>query len=150
MFLSAAAFGEPLRSATYTGTIGKTLDIHAKLEFRNGEITGSYFYDKNKVEIPLKGRVIPGGFQMQELNAHGDVTGIFDGKEISILELQGNWRKPGRKKNFLSNCEPIAFMEAANRRDGLADGIRKRTLRAWMTSSGLRFVGGGLRIVGGV
>lgn len=96
LFLAATVFSGNVRTITYTGAINKTLDIKMKLSIADGKISGSYFYEKNKVDIPLKGTIDDSdNFEIQEYDAQGKVTGVFRGEYSGTLELEGDWSKPG-------------------------------------------------------
>lgn len=110
LFLSATAFPANPLHTSYSGTINKTLKIKMKLNFEDKKIAGSYFYEKNKTEIPLKGSIDDlDHFEIQEYDSKGNVTGVFRGEHTGILELEGDWSKPGsdRKMPFVLKADPV-------------------------------------------
>lgn len=109
VLFSGHCFAGETRNVMFTGAINKTLKIHMQLSIQNETVTGAYFYDKNKVNIPLKGTLKDGDMELREFNAKGDVTGVFRSDHSSLLELQGNWSKPGGGKMlpFELTAEPV-------------------------------------------
>jgi hypothetical protein len=99
------------------GTIDKTLNIRMELKIDSGKISGSYFYEKDKTPISLKGTVDKnftldinsGNFEIQEFDAQGKVTGTFRVERTSILNLEGDWTKPGSDKKlpFALQVDPV-------------------------------------------
>ena len=80
-----------LYATTYEGTmgihhIGMDIDIKAQ----NGEIQGSYFYQKDGINIPLKGKKTGDSISLCEYDEFGNVKGRFLGvkKEKGIT---GEW-----------------------------------------------------------
>lgn len=109
-FFAATAFSGNVRTVSYSGAINKTLNIKMKLSIADGKISGSYYYEKNKVEIPLKGTIDDSeNFEIQEYDAQGKVTGVFRGEHTGILELEGDWSKPGsdRKLSFVLKADAV-------------------------------------------
>jgi len=139
-----------VRTVSLAGTINKTLNIRMELKIDVGiplpnaptldytlKISGSYFYEKDKTPISLKGTMDDlGHFEIQEFDAQGKVTGTFRGEDTSIFEkrfwphvgegLEGDWTKPGATKNFRSRFRWIRFITTVSPPDGRANGITRR------------------------
>lgn len=99
-FLLIPIVGSPAtRTISYAGTINKNLPIHMKLKIEKGLIKGSYYYDKNKVDISLEGKVLDAEtFEIEEMDK-GKTTGVFRGEQ-SGLRFEGNWFKAGSTKGL--------------------------------------------------
>lgn len=89
------------------GTINSDLNIHMNLRFRGNEVNGTYFYDKFKTSISLKGSINNiDNIIMSEYDAKGNVTGVFNGKFTSQSNIEGTWSKPDG-----SNKMPFSVFE---------------------------------------
>ena len=133
LLLLPAVCPAAVRTVSLAGTINKTLNIRMELKIDVGiplpnaptldytlKISGSYFYEKDKTPISLKGTMDGSGhFEIQEFDAQGKVTGTFRGKDTSIFEkrfwphvgegLEGDWTKPGSDKKlpFALQVDPV-------------------------------------------
>lgn len=106
----------PVETKFFKGTIGNALDLQMKL-VRDGEnLTGTYYYQKVGSSIDLRGTIDQtGNVNLEEYDHAGKQTGLFTGlwKENSdgLIEVSGNWTKPGsdKKTAFTLLQEPIEF-----------------------------------------
>ncbi len=108
--LVSVVLAAEVREVSLSGTINKTLKVRMNLKIDGTNIAGSYYYEKSKIAIPLKGRMDKNGdFEIQEFDPKGKVTGSFRGHHMSILELEGTWSAPGSQKNlvFALSADPV-------------------------------------------
>jgi hypothetical protein len=84
---------------------------------RGNKLTGSYYYNKVKQPIALSGNIDAEGIlTLEERDAKGVVSGIFEGTLFSDSELTGNWSKPDSNKLL-----PFSLKEAAGTAEALQD-----------------------------
>lgn len=84
---------------SYIGTINNNLSIHMKLKFEGSEVSGTYYYDKYKVGLQLKGIMDnQNNIEMKEYDLKGILTGIFKGEITPTHEIQGSWLSPNGEK----------------------------------------------------
>jgi hypothetical protein len=122
LLLLPAVCPAAVRTVSLAGTIDKTLNIRMELKIDSGKISGSYFYEKDKTPISLKGTMDDlGHFEIQEFDAQGKVTGTFRGEDTSIFDkrfwphvgqdflMEGDWTKPGSDKKlpFALQVDPV-------------------------------------------
>jgi hypothetical protein len=83
----------------FEGAINNQYQIQMHL-VRSGEnLSGSYFYTKYKVDIPIKGTIDgQDNFTINEFDSKGNQTGVFKGRLVSSNEMEGNWSKPNGDK----------------------------------------------------
>jgi hypothetical protein len=98
---SAGAF--PLgdgEADTFRGSIDGTLAVVVRLRRRGAELEGTYFYEKNGVDLALRGRADGPGRWLLEERADGIVTGSFAARVEAGGVLAGEWTPakggPGR------------------------------------------------------
>jgi hypothetical protein len=107
----------PAFSKTFSGTIDGKYGITMNLVSKGNEISGSYFYNKVKQPIAIAGSInAEGKFTMEETDATGKVTGIFEGTLFSDTELTGKWSKPDSDKQLpfsLKVADQAALSSAA-------------------------------------
>lgn len=84
----------------YQGMINHQLKIRMSLYLTGQEITGSYFYEKHRKEIKLKGTLVANKVVLQEYDKNGRKTGIFEGYLQSIDSIDGYWSTPGGGRNY--------------------------------------------------
>lgn len=95
-------------SKFYQGEIAGRYPIRMQLTRAGNELTGTYAYIKVGKNIPLSGSVDnEGTFSMQETDAQGKVTGVFEGRFYTATGLSGNWRNPATGKEL-----PFSLQEA--------------------------------------
>lgn len=84
---------------TFRGSIDGRLAIHMQLKREGNVLTGAYFYDKYKQDIPLKGSIDEqNNVELTEYEK-GKEIGLFSGKFTSPNKIEGHWSKPdGSKK----------------------------------------------------
>lgn len=89
---------------TLIGSINDNLPIHMKLAFKEGNITGSYYYDKYKNDINLAGSMdSEGNINLTEKNPEGEVTGYFSGWMSKQNRFVGIWVDKEGKNKFPFN-----------------------------------------------
>lgn len=98
----------------FKGSIGNALDLQMKLAREGDKLTGSYFYQKVGTKIDLRGIVDKdGNLTLEEFDSGGKQTGVFSGlwkvSADGVIELAGNWTKPGsdKKTAFSLHEQPI-------------------------------------------
>ncbi len=104
----------------FTGSIGNALDLQMKLLREGDKLSGSYFYQKVGTKIDLRGTVDQGGnVTLEEFDSAGKQTGIFKGiwkqSPESVVEINGDWTKPGsdKKTAFSLHQQPVEFSNGA-------------------------------------
>jgi hypothetical protein len=78
----------------YVGSINGNLPIHMKLEVKDGEVTGIYYYDWVQTDIKLKGRTLGSQIDLVEYDADGKATARFRGAFVSARRIEGVWAIP--------------------------------------------------------
>ena len=103
----------------FRGSIGSTLGLQMKLVRSAERINGNYFYQKVGTKIDVRGTIDnDGNVNLEEFDGGGKQTGVFKGTwttdETGLIQLAGNWSKPGSDKQtaFSLHEEPIAFSTA--------------------------------------
>jgi hypothetical protein len=80
---------------TFAGKIDNKYPLHLKMTSDNGDITGRYFYDKNGVDIEVKGTISKDStITLNEFDLKGNQTGLWKGKLINENKIIGTWSKP--------------------------------------------------------
>ena len=86
---------------TFEGDINGKYEIMMKITSDNGKVKGSYYYKKNNVELELKGNLQSDGkINLQEFDAEGNQTGIFQGFMENNQKIVGKWKKPNGKNEM--------------------------------------------------
>ena len=103
----------------FRGSIGSTLGLQMKLLREGEKLNGNYFYQKVGTKIDLRGTIDnDGNINLEEFDSSGKQSGVFKGtwttNETGLIQLAGNWSKPGSDKQtaFSLHEEPIAFSTA--------------------------------------
>lgn len=111
-----AAAQTPAAERTFTGVIGDTLAVRARLRREGDALDGTYFYERVKKDIALRGRVdASGAFTLEEFDPAGKPTGVFRGRwgeaDTGAAELTGEWSRPdgSRKMSFTLTEVPVLF-----------------------------------------
>jgi hypothetical protein len=88
---------------TFRGSIGGTLPVVVRLRRRGAELEGSYFYEKNGVDLALRGRADGPARWLLEERANGIVTGSFSAHLEPGGVLAGEWTpaKGGASRPFM-------------------------------------------------
>src|SRR5213596_3789121 len=104
----------------FMGSIGSTGGLQMKLTREGESLTGNYFYQKIGTKIDLKGTIDKdGNVSLEEFDSSGKQTGIFKGMwrpdEDGLINIVGNWMKPGsdKKTAFSLHEEPIELSAGA-------------------------------------
>ncbi|MBZ9607158.1 hypothetical protein G9F73_004860 [Clostridium estertheticum] len=80
------------KELSMSGTINRNLNVHMKLFFNSNEVSGTYYYDRYKTDIILKGVYdMDNNVTMNELDNNENITGVFKGKIFSNGEYIGSW-----------------------------------------------------------
>ncbi|MBW9150480.1 hypothetical protein K2F40_16170 [Clostridium sp. CM028] len=80
------------KELSMSGAINRNLNVHMKLFFNSNEVSGTYYYDKYKTDIILKGVYdMDNNVTMNELDNNENITGVFKGKIFSNGEYIGSW-----------------------------------------------------------
>ncbi|MFP5211890.1 MAG: hypothetical protein ACLGPL_00785, partial [Acidobacteriota bacterium] len=89
----------PSGPLSLTGTINQNLKVKMSLKVDGSSLSGSYFYERHKIDIRLDGSVDgEGNVTMKEYDAKGNQTGLFKGKFVSAQKIEGVWTKPDGSK----------------------------------------------------
>jgi hypothetical protein len=92
---------QPAFSKTFSGNIDGKYGITMNLTRKGNDIVGNYFYNKVKQPIAISGSIdAEGTLTLEETDAAGKVTGIFEGTLFSDTELTGKWSKPDSDKQL--------------------------------------------------
>lgn len=84
----------------YEGNINDNLKIMMSLYPSGNEIIGSYFYDKERKEIQLKGKLDGNNIVLSEYDENGKNTGIFQGKMDANEKVEGTWISADGKRKY--------------------------------------------------
>jgi hypothetical protein len=104
-------------SKTFSGHIAGKFGITMTLTRKGNALTGSYYYNKVKQSIAISGNIQADGIlTLEERDAKGVVTGIFEGTLFSDSELTGNWSKPDSNKPL-----PFSLKETAGAAEAQQD-----------------------------
>jgi hypothetical protein len=88
---------------TFRGNIDGKLAIVVRLRRRGAELEGSYFYEKNGIDLALRGRADGSARWLLEERANGIVTGAFSAHVEPGGVLAGEWTpaKGGASRPFV-------------------------------------------------
>ncbi|NNU77510.1 hypothetical protein [Clostridium estertheticum] len=84
----------------YEGTINNNIKIQMSIYKQNKEIVGTYFYEKQKKEIKLKGKSDKKDIILYEYDATGRNTGIFMGTMKTVDKIEGKWVSADNKTSY--------------------------------------------------
>ncbi len=116
--IQQAAGGATTQGQTrvFKGSISDTLGLEMKLLREGDRLTGSYFYEKVRTKIDLRGTIDnAGNVALDEFDGKGKQTGTFKGvwkeDETGVIVIKGNWIKPNsdKKTEFYLREEPLEF-----------------------------------------
>jgi hypothetical protein len=101
LLLTAASGVRAQGERTFSGKLGNRYRIQMRLRRDGGKLSGTYFYERMRQDLMLRGGIDgQGNFSLREYDAGGAQTGVFKGKwRPSDCEgcgdfLSGNWSKP--------------------------------------------------------
>ncbi|TGE38832.1 hypothetical protein E4K67_04975 [Desulfosporosinus fructosivorans] len=63
-------------------------------------VVGTYFYEKQREEIKLKGKAGEKDIILFEYNGTGVNTGVFQGKFVTVDIIEGTWVNPVSKQSY--------------------------------------------------
>lgn len=84
----------------YEGSINNNLEIKMSLYPSENEIVGSYFYDKERKEIQLKGKLEGNNIVLSEYDENQKNTGTFKGTMDINEKIEGTWISADGKKSY--------------------------------------------------
>ncbi|MBU3160805.1 hypothetical protein KPL37_13750 [Clostridium frigoris] len=84
----------------YNGTINNNIKIQMSIYKQDKEIVGTYFYEKQKKEIKLKGKSDGKNIILYEYDAEGKNTGIFMGTMKTVDKIEGKWVSSDNKTSY--------------------------------------------------
>jgi hypothetical protein len=85
----------------YEGTIGKNTNIVMSLFIDKNKVDGSYFYDKVRKEINIKGTINGDNITLNEYGQDNSATAAFNGKVDKDNNISGKWiSKTKEAQNF--------------------------------------------------
>lgn len=84
----------------YEGSINNKLKIKMSLYSTENEIVGSYFYESERKEIQLKGKLEGNNIVLSEYDESGKNTGTFQGTMDTNEKVEGTWTNPDGKKSY--------------------------------------------------
>ena len=109
LFTAVAAAQVAHSERVFSGKLGNKYRIQMRLRREGGKLTGTYFYERVRQNLTLRGEIDgQANFILREYDAGGAQTGVFKGKwKPSDCEscgdfLDGNWSKP-------DGSQPLAF-----------------------------------------
>ncbi|HEX3227543.1 MAG TPA: DUF3298 and DUF4163 domain-containing protein [Pyrinomonadaceae bacterium] len=104
LFAAVAAAQGPQNERVFSGKLGNKYRIQMRLRRVGGNLAGSYFYERVRQDLALRGEIDGhGNFTLREYDAGGAQTGVFKGQwRPSDCEgcgdfLTGKWSKPDGK-----------------------------------------------------
>jgi len=88
---ASASSSADIKTIKLSGKIGDT-SIQMSIQIQDGKVAGSYYYDKDKKEIKLDGKIEEN--RMMIINQYGDdgkAAGKFDGWYSPGVSIKGSW-----------------------------------------------------------
>lgn len=94
----------------FKGALGDKMAITMKLNFSGEEISGSYYYEKQKKDIQLAGTFDPaegfpgrlvGEVKLTESDPKGKTSGGFEGHLSPAGAIRGRWTNPAQTRKYL-------------------------------------------------
>ncbi|MBU3114275.1 membrane lipoprotein lipid attachment site-containing protein [Clostridium lacusfryxellense] len=86
----------------YEGTINKNIAIQMSIykSDKDKELVGTYFYEKQRKEIKLKGKSGGTNIILYEYDGTGKNTAIFQGTMKTVDKIEGTWRSVDNKISY--------------------------------------------------
>lgn len=84
----------------YAGTINKDIKIQLSIYPLEKEIVGSYYYEKVKKELKIKGKAGEKDIILSEQDETGENTGMFKGTMKTVDKIEGTWVSGDGKKQY--------------------------------------------------
>lgn len=97
----------------YEGTINNNIHIQMSIYHLGQDIVGSYFYEKERKEINLKGKAGANEIVLSEYDLQGNNTGIFRGAINTVDRIQGTWASPDGKKTYPFTLDLVSNLPGA-------------------------------------
>lgn len=84
----------------YNGTINKNIKIQMSIYKQDKDIVGTYFYEKQRKEIKLKGKSDEKNIILYEYDDAGKNTGVFIGTMKTVDKIEGKWVSADAKTSY--------------------------------------------------
>lgn len=84
----------------YKGSINQNLLIQMSLYQLDKDILGTYFYEKERKELKLKGKTDGKNIILYEYDDTDKNTGIFQGTMTTVDKIEGSWFSPDGKTQY--------------------------------------------------
>jgi len=84
----------------YKGTINNNIAIQMSIYKLDKDLVGTYFYEKEKKEIKLKGKSGGKDIILYEYDSTGKNTGIFKGTMNTVDKIEGTWISADNKSRY--------------------------------------------------
>lgn len=84
----------------YEGNINGNIPIQLSIYPLGTDIIGTYFYEKQKDELELKGKASQNQIVLYEYDDKGKNTGAFQGTMETVDKIQGKWINPDGSKKY--------------------------------------------------
>ena len=84
----------------YEGAINNNIKIQMSIYKQDKEIVGTYFYEKQRKEIKLKGKSDEKDITLYEYDAAGKNMGIFMGTMKTVDKIEGKWISADHKTSY--------------------------------------------------
>lgn len=84
----------------YEGTINNNSKIQMSIYKQDKEIVGTYFYEKQRKEIKLRGKSDEKDIILYEYDVAGKNTGIFIGTMKTVDKIEGKWVSADNKTSY--------------------------------------------------
>lgn len=108
----------------YKGTINNNIYIQMSIYPLGQDIVGSYFYEKERKEINLKGKAGNNEIVLYEYDLQDKNTGIFRGTMNTVDKIQGTWASPDDEKTYPFTLDLVSNLPGVQygKRYGVPEG----------------------------
>jgi hypothetical protein len=116
LFAAIVTAQAPAAERVFSGKLGDKYRIQMQLRREGSKLSGTYFYERVRQNIALRGEMDAlGNFTLREYDAGGAQTGIFKGKWQQPTDcdgcqdyLSGNWSRPDGSRVMTFDLSPYA------------------------------------------
>lgn len=84
----------------YNGTINNNIPIRMSIYQLGKDMVGTYYYEKQRIEIKLKGKTGDKNIILYEYDETGKNTGIFQGTMSTVDKIEGTWISADNKISY--------------------------------------------------
>lgn len=84
----------------YQGTINNNIPIRMSIYPLEKDIVGTYYYEKHRNEMQLKGKAGEKNIILYEYDETGKNTGIFQGTMSTVDKIEGTWISADNKTSY--------------------------------------------------